>query len=87
MKFNIPAEISFYFYNICYFHNIFADNQTQQKFLASVQKLNKHKFRTISWEVNGCYLYNAKANRDWDLAEIVWMKVPDPYNVSEKCKM
>jgi len=61
-------------------------NQTQQKFMATVQKLNRHKFRTISWESNACYQnYYESHNNFFNFAEIVWMKVPDPYNVSKVC--
>jgi len=60
--------------------------EQQQKFLATVQRLNRHKFRAIHWEANACYQNVFQKNSAYfNLAEIVWMKIPDPYNVSEVC--
>lgn len=57
---------------------------SEREFLSTVQSLNKHQFRTIAWEVNSCY-QEITQKQDKVLAEIVWARIPEGYNVSVEC--
>ena len=66
----------------------FAGLNQQREFLLTVQKLNQHQFRTISWEANSCFqnMYRKPGSKPFFLlAEIVWVRIPNHYNVSEHC--
>ena len=59
-----------------------------RQFLSTVQNLNKHQFRTISWEANSCFQntnQHIKRGDYFNLAEIVWVRISNSYNVSEAC--
>ena len=59
-----------------------------RQFLSTVQNLNKHQFRTIYWEPNSCFqntYQHIKRGDYFNLAEIVWVRIPNSYNVSEAC--
>ena len=69
-----------------YLRNLISDLDSDRMFLSTVQNLNKHGFRTISWEANSCY-QNAFTKRGslFLSAEIVWVKIPNAFNVSAAC--
>ena len=70
------------------YHLYGGDLEKTRKFLSTVQNLNKHQFRTISWEPNSCFqntYQHIKRGDYYNLAEIVWVRIPNSYNVSEAC--
>ena len=69
------------------------DLETERQFISTVQNLNKHQFRTISWEANSCRFLQlvqkstgkVETKEFFFNVEIVWVRIPNAYNVSEAC--